>query len=63
MTYETRFGPLIYHAEVFIRKQGNDYSLIIDPKEQLSPLGDADPEIAASVKKALDEIVKKLNSR
>jgi hypothetical protein len=63
MTHEARFGPFIYHAEVFITKQGNNYSLIIDPKEQSEPLGVADPEIAASVKQALDEIVKKLNSR
>lgn len=57
------FGKPVYHAEVFIKKQENVYSLIIDLKEQLRPQGEADPEIAKSVGEALRGIVNKLNGR
>jgi hypothetical protein len=63
MKHEELYGQPVFHAEVWIMKQGNDYAPPrIDLKEQLHPQGDADAEIAKSVTQALQEIVDKLNS-
>jgi hypothetical protein len=63
MTHAARFGQPVFHAEVFITKQGNEYSLTVDAIEKSQPFGEADPEIVKSVDQALREIVKGLNSR
>jgi hypothetical protein len=63
MTHAARYGSPVFHAEVFINKRGNEYSLTVDLKEQMPPGGEADPEIVKSIDLALRQIVKKLNSR